>query len=132
MGSRNRPLSPWTSTRAVACSRRGRCHVSQFARTHAAITAPMPVRPRIKPAELVSSVPTTMWFMFRANPVTTTMVTWTTRNPRNLSSPKKWSERAAWRFPNRRLYQRKWLSIAGDMASPVRIWRGARTKTTPK
>src|SRR5215467_2231624 len=57
--------------------------------------------------------------MFRTRPVTTTIVTWTKTNPRKPSRPRKWIERAAWRFPNRRLYHLKWLSIAGDIARPV-------------
>ena len=42
--------------------------------------APTPARPRYRPVRLVSSVPTTMWFMFRTNPVMATMATWPTRN----------------------------------------------------
>ena len=73
-----------------------------------------------------------MWFMFRSNPVKTTSVTCTTRNPTQASIIRKWMERAPCLPPNMRGNHGKWFTIAGDIAAPATIEMGAKMKTTKK
>ena len=77
-------------------------------------------------------MPTTMWFMFRTNPVSTTMVTWTTRKTTKAHMMRKWSDRPIWRLPGSFGYHLNRFVRAGDIEGPVRIARGARTNTTAK
>ena len=60
---------------AACWTARGCLHAIQLANTFSRTTTPIPTRPRYRPIGLVSSVPITMWFMFRTNPVSATMVT---------------------------------------------------------
>ena len=73
-----------------------------------------------------------MWFIFRANPVITTSVTCTTRNAKKLSMVRKWIDLADWRPPKIRAYQGKRFTTAGDMAMPVAMANGPKTKKTVK
>ena len=93
---------------------------------------PIPSKPRNKPIRPVSSVPTTMWFMFRRSPVTATMVTWTTMKMTKAHMTRKWSDRPICRLPGSFGYHLNRFVKAGDIEGPVRIARGAKTNTTPK
>ena len=55
---------------------------TQFAAMHARTIMTTPTPPRMRPGMPVSSVPMTMWSMFRASPVSTTISTWTAMKPR--------------------------------------------------
>ena len=64
-----------TILRAACWTARGRLHAAQLASAFDATTTAIPTRPRYRPAGLASSVPRTMWFMFRTNPVIVTIAT---------------------------------------------------------
>jgi hypothetical protein len=111
---------------------RGRLHAAQLAKAFNATTEPIPSRPRTNPIGLASSVPMTMWFMFRANPVITTMVTCARIKPTKAHMMRKWIERPICRLAGNFGYHLNRLVKAGDIADPVSIARGARTNTAPK
>jgi hypothetical protein len=73
-----------------------------------------------------------MWFMLRANPVSTTSATCRTRKRTNAHMTRKWSERPTCRLPGSFGYHVKRLVSAGDIEGPVRMARDARTNTTAK
>ena len=73
-----------------------------------------------------------MRLMFPANPVATIKVTCTMMNPKKLSMVRKWIDLADCLPPKIRAYQGKRFTIARDMAIPVRIAKGPKTKTTVK
>ena len=57
-----------TTALAACWTARGCLHASQLASAFSRTTTPIPARPRYRPIGWASSVPTTMWFMFRAKP----------------------------------------------------------------
>ena len=81
---------------------------------------------------LALSVPTTMWFMFRTNPVSTTIVTCPMMKTTKAHMMRKWIDRPTWRLPGSFGYHGNRAVKAGDIDGPVSIARGARTNTTPK
>ena len=117
---------------ATCCTSRGWRHANQLASAFTATTTPTPTRPRYTPIRLVSSVPTTMWFMFRTNPVIATMVTCPTRKTTKAHMMRKWSDRPICRLPGSFGYHVNRFVKAGDIEGPVRIASGARMNTTPK
>ena len=84
------------------------------------------------PIRLASSVPTTMWFMFRTKPVMTTMVTCPMMKTTKAHMMRKWIDRPTWRLPGSFGYHANRFVKAGDIDGPVSIASGARTNTTPK
>ena len=64
------------------------------------------------------------------NPARTTIPTWTTRNKTRNPETKKCSVRADCRPPNKVTAAGTAETKAGDIASPVQITRGKRTKIT--
>ena len=117
---------------AACWTARGRLHAAQLASAFSTTTTAIPVRPRYRPIGRASSVPITMWFMFRPNPVSTTMVTWAKVKARKPHMVRKWSDRPICRFPGSFGNHRNRLVRAGDIEGPVRIARGARTNTAAK
>jgi hypothetical protein len=73
-----------------------------------------------------------MWFMFRTNPVSATIVTCPMTKMTKAHMMRKWIERPTWRLPGSFGYHVNRAVNAGDIEGPVSIARGARTNTTPK
>src|SRR5215469_1546421 len=73
-----------------------------------------------------------MWFILRANPVSTTRVTCTMMKPTKPTSIRKWIDRAPCLPPNIRVYRGKRFTRAGDIAKPVRMEVGAIMKMVAK
>jgi hypothetical protein len=121
-----------TTALATCWTALGRRQANQFARAFTATTTPTPKRPSQAPTGRLSSAPTTMWFMFRASPVSNTSATCTTRKRTKAHMTRKWSERPTCRLPGRLGYHLKRFVSAGDIEGPVRMARGARPNTTAK
>ena len=102
------------------------------AHTLKAITSAITSSQIANPSRLWWLLPRVMSLRLAARPVRATRAMWPMKKTTKESMTRKWIERAIWRLPNRRGYQRKRLSRAGDMARPVRIASGARMKMTEK
>lgn len=103
-----------TIARAPCWITRGCRHAPQVASALSARATPMAPRPRYSPIVRVSSVPSTMWFMFRTSPVRATMATWAMRKATKAQMMRKWSDRPICRLPGSPGYQGKRFVKAGD------------------
>ena len=117
---------------AACWTARGCFHAAQLASAFSKTTTPIPARPRYNPIGLASSVPTTIWFMLRMNPVSTTMVTCPITNTMNVHMMMKWIDRPICRLPDSFGHHGNRTLKDGDIDEPVIIAKGATTNTTPK